>query len=695
MFFRIPLFTLLLTLAVVALAASRSDSADTTRGDQLLRDYFRAETGRLSGQCLTHLKTLSDWTDHRETYLHQLREMVGLDPLPERTPLNAVVTGRTDHPEMTVERIRFESRPRLYVTANLYLPKGLTKPAPAILYVCGHGNVKKDGVSYGAKTWYQHHGAWFARNGYVCLTIDTLQLGEIEGLHHGTFREGMWWWNSRGYTPAGVEAWNGIRALDYLQSRPEVDGARLGVTGRSGGGAYTWYIAALDDRVKVAVPTAGITDLENHVVDNCIEGHCDCMFMVNTYRWDYPQLAAMVAPRPLLIENSDKDPIFPLDGVVRVHKKVRELYRLYGAPDKLALTITDGPHKDTQELQVPMLHWFNRYLKGEDPPLETVARPLFQPEQLRVLESIPADQRNTTIHETFVPTAAAPEIPKDEKAWERQRDAWMKALREKCFAGWPAEETPLDVKVTHREKNGNDEFTTYEFTSQEHVPLRLYVVAPTHPKPLSLNIIDDAGRPGDLTKILPKAFQADFGGPTADGELWHRLRGRGRLSNGIVWFAPRGLGVTAWSGTPQQKVHIRRRFMLLGQTLDGMRVWDIRRAMQALRSIKQLRGAPLYVNAGGEMAGNSLYASLFEAPVAGMQLSVPRADKSWPDYLNVMRVLNTPQAIALAADRAKVQIWPDRETVLDWDYLKQVGAKLHWPADQFLYAPVSGSPTRF
>ena len=148
--------------------------------------------------------------------------------------------------------------------------------------------VKTNGVSYGNKIVYQHHGAWFARNGYVCLIIDTIELGEIEGDHHGTAPRGMWWWNSRGYTPAGVEAWNCIRALDYLETRPEVDKTRFGVTGRSGGGAYSWWIAALDERIKVAAPVAGITDLQNHVVDGAVEGHCDCMFMVNTYRWDYP-----------------------------------------------------------------------------------------------------------------------------------------------------------------------------------------------------------------------------------------------------------------------------------------------------------------------------------------------------------------------------------------------------------------------
>ncbi len=137
-----------------------------------------------------------------------------------------------------------------------------------------------------------------------------MQLAEIEGLHHGTARENMWWWNCRGYTPAGVEAWNCIRALDYLQARPEVDREKLGVTGRSGGGAYSWWIATLDERIKAAVPVAGVTDLENHVVDGVVEGHCDCMYMVNTYRWDYGQVAALVAPRALLLTNSDKDNIF-------------------------------------------------------------------------------------------------------------------------------------------------------------------------------------------------------------------------------------------------------------------------------------------------------------------------------------------------------------------------------------------------
>ena len=174
--------------------------------DRELAGYFETETKALEDRCLTGVKTLDQWEAKRGEYRRQLQEMLGLWPQPERTELKPVITGKIEREDFTVEKLHFQALPRLYVTANLYLPKPLSQPVPAILYVCGHGRVFTNGVSCGNKTAYQHHGIWFARNGYACLMIDTVQLGEIEGLHHGTYREGQWWWNSRGYTPAGVEA---------------------------------------------------------------------------------------------------------------------------------------------------------------------------------------------------------------------------------------------------------------------------------------------------------------------------------------------------------------------------------------------------------------------------------------------------------------------------------------------------------
>src|SRR5207249_488085 len=124
----------------------------------------------------------------------QLLDMLGLWPVPPRTDLKVQVTGTIDAPLYTIEKLLFQSMPGLYVTGNLYVPKKAKLPAPAVLYVCGHAGASVGGVPFGNKVPYQHHAVWFAENGYVCLIIDTLQLGEVPGLHHGTSREGRWWW---------------------------------------------------------------------------------------------------------------------------------------------------------------------------------------------------------------------------------------------------------------------------------------------------------------------------------------------------------------------------------------------------------------------------------------------------------------------------------------------------------------------
>jgi dienelactone hydrolase len=644
-------------------AISAKQTSQPSPADRMLAEYFQSETKKLQDQCLSDIKTLEDWKAKRPAYRQQLLEMLGLDPLPEKTPLKATTTRTAEQEQFTVENLHYQSMPGLYVTANLYIPKGLSKPAPAVLYVCGHGNVKKDGISYGSKVSYQHHGEWFARHGYVCLTIDTLQLGEIEGIHHGTYRYNMWWWNCRGYTPAGVEAWNCVRALDYLETRKEVDANRIGVTGRSGGGAYSWWIAAIDERIKVAVPVAGITDLQNHVVDGCVEGHCDCMFIVNTYRWDYPLVAALVAPRPLLISNSDKDTIFPLDGVLRVHEKVRRIYKLYGAEKNLGLQITEGPHKDTQELRTHAFVWFNRFLKNEDPIIRVPAEPLLQPPQLRVFEKLPTDEINTKIQETFVPMASQCSVPQAKEEWTALRDGWMKALREKVFRGWPTEREagPLDVDQVFTAEKDGIRLTAYDFNSQPNVRLRLFLVCPAEladPQGVTLTVLDESAWTQWLSGMRVR-FADRLGAyslPEADPDGFEALQGMLKDERGLfAYLCPRGLGAAAWTGDEKKQTQIRRRFMLLGQTLDGMRVWDIHRTLQALGQVPEIRGVAPAILAWGDMAGVALYASLFDPQITRLHLmDLPATHRDGPIFLNVLRCLDVPQAVALAAERTSV-----------------------------------------
>jgi len=689
---------LLLGVALTGSVAAGKQMNDEAQADRMLSKYFQRETKKLQDGCLNDVKTLEDWKTKRPIYRQQLLEMLGLDPLPGKTPLNATTTGVVEHEQFTVENLHYQSMPGLYVTANLYIPKGLAKPAPAVLYVCGHGAVKKDGISYGCKVAYQQHGEWFARHGYVCLTIDTLQLGEIEGIHHGTYRYNLWWWNCRGYTPAGVEAWNCVRALDYLDTRKEVDPSRIGVTGRSGGGAYSWWIAAIDDRVKAAVPVAGITDLQNHVVDGCVEGHCDCMFLVNTYRWDYPLVAALVAPRPLLISNSDKDTIFPLDGVVRLHEKVRRVYQLYGAEKNLGLHITEGPHKDTQELQVHAFTWFDRFLKGGSSLIREPAEPFLKPEQLRVFDKLPADEINTRIQETFVPMASTPAVPKSAEAWAAMRDGWWKALREKVFRGWPVQPDvgPLDVDQVFTAEADGVRLTAYDFNSQPDVRLRLFCIEGVPPSKrrqdardtthVTLNVLDESGWTQWLSAMRGK-FQGQLGGyasPGAECGDFQQLQDVLKAEGGMrAYLCPRGIGSAAWSGDERKQIQVRRRFMLLGQTLDSMRVWDVRRAIQTLGQINEVAGVAPTVAARGRMAGVALYAALFEPQIAGLDLTdLPATHREGPTLLNVLRYLDMPQAFALAAEHTSITLhgqnpdaWQFPASIADQGWITRISSK--------------------
>ena len=643
-------------------------------GDEMLAEYLEQRTVQIEDSFLAEVESKDDWNRMKESYREQLGEMLGLSPDRPRADLKATVTGKLQGDGFIVEKLHYQSSPGLYVTGNLYLPADRKKDEkfPAILYVCGHGRVKKDGVSFGNKVHYHHHGAWFARNGYVCLTLDTIQLGEIEGIHHGTYSKNMWWWVSRGYTPAGVEAWNGIRGIDYLQSRSEVDPERIGVTGRSGGGAYSWWIAALDERVKAAVPVAGITSMRNHVVDGCVESHCDCMYQVNSKRWDFAMISSLVAPRPLLISNTDKDGIFPLEGVLDIHAKTRKLYRLLGAEGNLGLQIAEGPHKDTQDLRVHAFSWFNRFLKKQNPPplIDKPATKYFEPEQLKVFKKNPADEKTSSIHETFVPIASAPPIPKDRDAWEKYRDKVRTKLDENVFGAWPKKSPKAKGEILADLSSGGIRFSVHRFVSQEPWKLSLYLVhrdglARENLDLVVLNVLDadgwndfaaSYGKP--FGKVFPKGLQL----PAHDAKAFDSERKMFKNHKwAMAYVVPRGIGPTAWSGDARKRNQILRRFYLLGETLDSMRAYDVVRCAGTLRSVEGMSKVPLWMQANGQMAANLLYASLHIPAVTRLDLhDLPRSHREGPAYLNVLRVLDLPQAVALASERTRVVLYqPD------------------------------------
>jgi hypothetical protein len=643
----------------------------TARGVGLLQASFRATCQRIADRCLTRLTTRAEWERQRAELRRQFLDMLGLWPLPPRTDLRATVTGKDSAEHFTIEKLHFQSIPGLYVTANLYIPKLTVFPAPTVLYLCGHAPEIIAGVSYGNKVHYQHHAVWFAEHGYVCLVLDTLQLGEVPGIHHGTYNHGMWWWQTLGYTPAGIECWNAICALDYLETRGEVDPQRIGVTGRSGGGATSWWLAAADERPHCIVPVAGIADLQAHVVEGSaphypqgvIAGHCDCMYFVNTYRWDFPLVAALCAPRPLLLGNSDADEIFPVPGYRRLAEKVRRVYDLYGAGDRFALLETAGPHKDTPELRLGAYRWMNRWLKGEAGDATEEERPRFAPGQLKVFDRTPEDAINGMVHETFIKPAPT-ELPQASAVarawWAGKREEWLQELRDKVFRGWPCDPPALDPRPAGEATHNGLHLRAFDFRSEEGVDLRLWLATAegvAAPKLVIVNVLDEP-RWHDFAAELGPAFRkvlqlSQDPGPAKALQYVQDQKALETYGGAFAFVAPRGVGPTRWaeSGTPAD-VQIRRRFPLLGQTLDSTRVWDVRRGLAVLRGLPELKGVPVWLEGHGDMAGIALYAALFEPEVARLDLWHPPAShRHGPTFLNVRRILDMPQAVALAFPR--------------------------------------------
>lgn len=277
--------------------------------------------------------------------------------LPQGTEaLNPKVTGSVDLGDIVVEKVIFESLPKFYVTANLYLPKGPTRRRPAVLVPCGH--------SPNGKAWpeYQALCRGLARRGYVALTYDPIGQGErVEYLDsRGRPAIGP---GTREHCHVGAQCllvgWNlarfmvndTLRALDYLRTRPEVDPERIAITGSSGGGTNTTYIACLDESLAGAIPTCYITSREANLetaIPSDLEQDLKGAYAKGL---DQATLLAPFAPRPLLINAATND-FFPVEGAREAFERLKDLYRALGQPEKVRFfeAPTDhGYHKPLRE----------------------------------------------------------------------------------------------------------------------------------------------------------------------------------------------------------------------------------------------------------------------------------------------------------------------------------------------------------
>jgi dienelactone hydrolase len=624
----------MLPLLLLAMTPAADPPADTTKGDEAIHKYLGAEVKRLSERFMDGAKTKAEWETKRPKLKEQFLDMLGLWPLPEKIPLKATVTGTLDRGDVTIEKLHFQSKPGLYVTGNLYRPKTVDKKLPAILYVCGHSGRGRDGN----KTAFQDHGMWFASNGYVCLVVDTLQLGEVAGKHHGTYNLNRFWWQDRGYSPAGVECWNGIRAIDYLTSRPDVDTDRIGVTGISGGGATTVWMAAVDDRVKAAVPVSGMSDLESYVTNQVINGHCDCMFFVNTYQWEWTTALALFAPKPLLFANSDHDTIFPMDGNRRIIERLRKCYDLLGHKENVDEYVSKGGHDYRPDLRIAVFSFLNKHLKGDTSPVKDVDFPKIDGKDLRVFpedKDLPKDQINDRADELFVPKADV-KLPKSGEFEE-----WRRALRRKLYDASfrPASRGP------HNSGEIKDGRYVFEFERDYYIPV--YVLRPldaTKGRAATLIVLNPDEDPNDAARTWEKETVGD---------------------SFIEAIIPRGGGPGRWTRKNPPNT-IERSLPLLGQTVDRGRVDEVFALIEHYRVRNPIHFRQVRLVGRGQAAIIAAYAALANPSVSEVAiLDPPTSHRDGPHFLNVDRVLDLPTALGLLAPDVKLTLINARDPAFD------------------------------
>src|SRR5579885_977576 len=529
----------------------------------MLTAYLRSKAEAYLDQRRRAVETIGSSSDlkKRQQYWRE-RMWANLGGQPERTPLNARTVGVLDRGDYRIEKVIFESRPRFYVTANLYLPARGKPPYPAILYPLGHET--------GAKA----HTAWQYTLGMQSLLV---------GAHMAQYT-----------------IWDGIRALDYLLSRPEVDATRVGCTGNSGGGTHTAYLSGLDDRIQVAAPSCYITSW-HRMLESIGPQDAEQVFPF----WledgfDYPDFIYAAGGKPFLILSAIRD-FFPIGGARATYDEVRRTYGRLQLSDRIAMFEADDGHGYTKPRREAAYRWFTRWLQGaEDDSPESPVK-------------LASEQELWCTATGQVKTA----FPDSADVYTMNR---AKA-EQLCAARRPSAD---EVRMRAAE------LTRFEAPKQ---PVRLSAYGTSSRPRLRIEKLVYESEPGIFIPAL--LFVPDSGGGRKPGILIADSRGKSASTSDAEALAAQGNVVLAADlrgfGETRPKMNetgsYARYFgnyreammaLLIGTTMTGMRALDIVRGLDLLTQRADVDAARIAVAGRGGAAIPALYAALFDRRVSSV-----------------------------------------------------------------------------
>jgi dienelactone hydrolase len=596
--------------------------------------------------------TRAVWESRRTELLRRIETAAGVtaDPPGPLTPKTLGVLQRSGY---SIEKLIFQSRPDIWVTANAYVPAGTTGKVPGVLVVHGHWPwARRDPV-------VQARCLGLVKLGFFVLAVDAFGAGErypkpARGTYHGALFGSTLW--PVGRTLLGMQAHDNRRAVDYLRSRPEVDGDRLGVTGASGGGNQTMYAGALDGRFRAVVPVCSVGTYQAYLQAAC----CVCEVLPGALRFtEEGDVLGLVAPRALLVINATRDEFqFSVGEAEKSLARARDIYKLYDAPDRVRHAVFESAHDYNRPMREAMYGWMLRWLRNEGDG-RPVAEPAHETERPEDLACFADEQRPK---EFLFPTTfatregrrlvqrLAERLPDHREAWESTAVFMREQLRNEVFGGFPK---PPKVQA-RLDKTDHTAGVSTTFAMLEPEPgLPLHVV-------LKMGALGNGRKPAWLLLHLGGKDEA-LRDPLADRLL---RKGCAVVSADLRATGPARPANDAVAGAPDH--NSAEHALWIGRPLLGQWVFDIACLLDWLAAQPALDARRFAVAGFGPAGVVALCAAglLDDRVAAAAAVDAPVSyltDRSYPAGFpmgllapGILRVGDLPQLAALAAPRRLV-----------------------------------------
>jgi len=415
--------------------------------------------------------------DKRRTALRAAM-FAAMGPFPEKEcALQPKDRGVLKRDGYRIEKLLFQSRPDVWVTVSAYVPESIKGKVPAVLAVHGHYPwARRDPA-------VQVYCLGLVKLGFFVLAVDAFGAGERhptpgKGAYHGALLGASLW--PAGQTLLGMQVYDNRRAVDYLLTRPEVDGERLGVTGASGGGNQSMYAGALDERFKAVVPVCSVGNYQAYLQAAC----CVCEVLPGALRFtEEGDVLGLVAPRALMVVSATQDSFqFSVAEADKSLNRSKAIFKLYDSENKVVHPHFESPHAYNQAMREAMYGWMTHWLKGEgdDKP---IPEPAFEVEKVEDLACFGEGERPKTF--VFPTTFAAREakrllsafdgqIRDHKEAWEATAVMLLACLRTEVFGGFPKSSRP-DAKTFAAVNKDGVQTRPVKFEPEKGLPLLFLV----------------------------------------------------------------------------------------------------------------------------------------------------------------------------------------------------------------------------